>query len=44
MTLVGAGLADGVGLLVAECGFGTTISVLPLPVWGVEPKYEPATG
>jgi hypothetical protein len=44
MTVVVAGLADGVGLLVAECCFGTTISGLPPPAGGVEPKYEPATG
>jgi hypothetical protein len=50
VTAVGAGLADGVGRLVAvgvevaECRLGTTISGLPPPVWGAEPKYEPATG
>jgi hypothetical protein len=44
MTVVGAGLADGLGVLAAECCWGTTISVLPLPAGGVEPKYEPATG
>lgn len=37
-TVVGAGVADGVGLLVAECWFGTTMSVLPPPDGGAEPK------
>jgi len=36
--VVGAGLTDGVGVLVAECCLGTTISGLPPPVCGVEPK------
>ncbi len=36
--VLGAGLADGVGVLVDECCFGTTISGLPAPAWGVEPK------
>jgi hypothetical protein len=44
MTVVGAGLTEGVGVLVAECCGGTTISGLPPPTGGVEPKYEPATG
>jgi len=44
VTVFGAGLTDGVGVLVAECGLGTMISGLPPPVAGVEPKYEPATG
>jgi len=44
LTVFGAGLTDGVGVLVGECSLGTTISGLPPPVWGVEPKYEPATG
>jgi hypothetical protein len=38
MTVGGAGLADGVGVLVAECSFGTMMSGLPPPVWGAEPK------
>ena len=42
--VVGAGLADGVGVLVAGCRLGTMINGLPLPAGGVEPKYEPATG
>jgi hypothetical protein len=36
--VVGAGLADGVGVLVAECCFGTMMSVLPPLVGGAEPK------
>ncbi len=40
----GAGVAEGVGVLVAECCLGTTISGLPPPAGDVEPKYEPATG
>jgi len=38
MTVGGAGLADGVGVLVAECSFGTMMSGLPPPAWGAEPK------
>ena len=38
MTVGGAGLADGVGVLVAECSFGTMMSGLPPPVCGAEPK------
>jgi hypothetical protein len=44
MAVGGAGLADGVGVLVAKCCLGTTINGLPPPAGGVEPKYEPATG
>lgn len=44
VTVDGAGLADGVGVLVAVCSLGTTISELLPPACGVEPRYEPATG
>jgi hypothetical protein len=37
-TVVGAGLADGVGVPVAVCCFGTTMSVLPPLDGGAEPK------
>ena len=37
-TVLGAGLVDGVGLLVAVCCFGTMMSVLPPLVGGAEPK------
>ena len=37
-TVVGAGVADGVGVLVAGCCFGTTMSGLPPPDGGAEPK------
>ena len=38
VTVLGAGLADGVGMLVGECNFGTTIRGLPPPAGEVEPK------
>jgi hypothetical protein len=38
MTVGGAGLGDRVGVLVAECSFGTMMSGLPPPAWGAEPK------
>ena len=37
-TVPGAGVAEGVGLLVAEWGFGTTMSGLPPLLGGAEPK------
>jgi hypothetical protein len=46
VTVLGAGLADGVGVPVPVWvwSLGTTISGLPPPAGGVEPKYDPATG
>lgn len=37
-TVLGAGLVDGVGLLVAVCCFGTMMSGLPPLAGGAEPK------